>query len=398
MQFAAAEDHELVGVGGGLHTQGNVVDGLAIEPLADLAAGDEFAFASEERRGVHFKCHADGRFIHRQTRQWLDGRRVAERIRDLGLGDGGESNDVAGAGGFNFDPRQPVEAQNLRDLFGTLLAFARDDRHRHATLNGATLDAADADGSDVARVVEQRDLQLQRTVDVDVRRRAVLDDGLEQRLHVAFAHRRIQPGKTAQRGRVYDGKIQLFVSGAQPIEQIESLIQHPTRASLVAVNLVDDHDRTQAMLECLLRDETRLRHGSIDRIHQQQDTVDHREHSFDFAAEVRVARRIDDVDTVVAPSDRGILRKNGYAALALQIVGIHHALLQILARIERAGLPQQLIDERGFAVIDVRDDGDVAKLLSHSEAYLGKLTIIGLFAPKRLKNQRSAMMGMETAR
>jgi len=42
--------------------------------------------------------------------------------------------------------------------------------------------------------------------------------------------------------------------------------------------------------------------------------------------------------------------------------------LQILARIERAGLTQQLIDERGLAMIDVRDDGDVAKFLSHSEA------------------------------
>jgi hypothetical protein len=31
-------------------------------------------------------------------------------------------------------------------------------------------------------------------------------------------------------------------------------------------------------------------------------------------------------------------------------------------------LPQQLVDERGFAVIDVRDDGDIAKFLSHSEA------------------------------
>jgi hypothetical protein len=35
--------------------------------------------------------------------------------------------------------------------------------------------------------------------------------------------------------------------------------------------------------------------------------------------------------------------------------------LQVLARIERAGLPQQLIDEGGLAVIDVCDDGDIAK-------------------------------------
>jgi hypothetical protein len=42
--------------------------------------------------------------------------------------------------------------------------------------------------------------------------------------------------------------------------------------------------------------------------------------------------------------------------------------LQILARVERPGLPQQLIHESGLAVIDVRDDGDIAKFLSHSEA------------------------------
>jgi hypothetical protein len=42
--------------------------------------------------------------------------------------------------------------------------------------------------------------------------------------------------------------------------------------------------------------------------------------------------------------------------------------LQVFSRVERSGLPQQLIHERGLTVIDVRDDGDVAKFLSHSEA------------------------------
>jgi hypothetical protein len=42
--------------------------------------------------------------------------------------------------------------------------------------------------------------------------------------------------------------------------------------------------------------------------------------------------------------------------------------LQVFARVERPGLPQQLIDKSGLAVIDVRDDGDIAKFLSHREA------------------------------
>jgi hypothetical protein len=119
------------------------------------------------------------------------------------------------------------------------------------------------------------------------------------------------------------------------------------------------------MLEGLLRDKTRLRHGSVDRIDEQQHAVDHGQHPLDFAAEISMSRRVHDVDSVIAPSNRRILGQDRDPAFALQIIRIHDAFLQILARIERTGLAQQLVDERGFAVIDVRDDGDVAKFLSH---------------------------------
>ena len=190
---------------------------------------------------------------------------------------------------------------------------------------------------------------------------------LNERLHVAVAHRRIEAREAAQRRGVDHRKIQLLVGGAQPVEQIEGLIEHPARARLVAIDLVDDDDRPQAMLEGLLRDEAGLRHGTVHRIDQQQHAVDHGEHALDLAAEIGVARRVDDVDAIVAPGDRGVLGENGDAALALQLVRVHDPLLHVLARIERAGLAQQLIDERGLAVIDVRDDGDVAKFLSHGE-------------------------------
>ena len=111
--------------------------------------------------------------------------------------------------------------------------------------------------------------------------------------------------------------------------------------------------------------EARLRHGTVDRVDQQQHAIDHGEHALDFAAEIGVAGRVDDVDAVVAPGDRRVLGQNGDAALALQIIRVHDPLLQVLARVERAGLPQQLIDQCGLAVIDVRDDGDIAKFLSH---------------------------------
>ena len=58
--------------------------------------------------------------------------------------------------------------------------------------------------------------------------------------------------------------------------------------------------------------------------------------------------------------DRGVLGENRDAALALQLVAVHGALGDPLVGAERAALVQQRIDQRGLAVVDVRDDGDVA--------------------------------------
>ena len=49
----------------------------------------------------------------------------------------------------------------------------------------------------------------------------------------------------------------------------------------------------------------------------------------------------------------------------LEVVGVHHALGHLLVRGEGAGLAQQLVDQRGLAVVDVGDDGDVAKGAGH---------------------------------
>src|SRR6185437_7634594 len=52
VQFTAAEHHELVGVRGRFHAQRHVVNGLAVQALANLPAGDELAVPSQEGRGV----------------------------------------------------------------------------------------------------------------------------------------------------------------------------------------------------------------------------------------------------------------------------------------------------------------------------------------------------------
>src|ERR1051325_5439334 len=69
-------------------------------------------------------------------------------------------------------------------------------------------------------------------------------------------------------------------------------------------------------------------------------------------------RRVDEV------ADGGVLRQDGDAALFLQVVGVHDALVHLLVGAYGAGLLEERVDERGRAVVDVGDDGDVADVVT----------------------------------
>jgi len=59
--------------------------------------------------------------------------------------------------------------------------------------------------------------------------------------------------------------------------------------------------------------------------------------------------------------NRAVLRQNRDPALFFEVVGVHHAGVNLLVLTEGAGLPQQLVYQRGLAVVNVGDDGDIAQ-------------------------------------
>ena len=121
----------------------------------------------------------------------------------------------------------------------------------------------------------------------------------------------------------------------------------------------------QAHLQRLAEHELGLRHDAFLGVDQQHAAVDHAQDPLHLAAEVGVAGGVDDVDPGLAglavPQHRGALGQDGDAALALLVVGVHGALGVRLVGAEDAGLGEQLVDQRGLAVVDVGDDGDVAQ-------------------------------------
>ena len=166
-------------------------------------------------------------------------------------------------------------------------------------------------------------------------------------------------------GRGVDHReVELLVAGAELDQQVEDLVQHRGRALLGPVDLVHHQDRAQAVLERLAQHEARLRHHAFHRVHQQQHGVHHAEHALHLAAEVGVAGRVDQMDVHALEADRGVLGVDRDAALALLRIAVHHALDGGRLGRQRAGLAQQAIQQRRLAVIDVRDDREVADVLA----------------------------------
>ena len=161
---------------------------------------------------------------------------------------------------------------------------------------------------------------------------------------------------------VHDREIELRFRGVEVDEEIENLVEHFGRPRVGTVNLVDDDDRRKPAGEGLAEHEARLGQRAFGRVDQQDDPVDHRQGALDFPAEVGVSRGIDDIDQEVVVMDRRVLRQDSDAALALELVAVHRALGDALVRTECAALVQHRVDERGLAMVDVGDDGDIAAI------------------------------------
>ncbi len=132
-----------------------------------------------------------------------------------------------------------------------------------------------------------------------------------------------------------------------------------------AINLVDDDDGLGAGFEGLAQNEAGLRLRAFRGVHHEQHAVDHVHDALDFAAEIRVAGGVHDIDVEILVFESGVFGADGDAFLAFQVHGIHEpfSLGFGLVGAERAGLLQKAIDERCLAVVHVRDDGDITNML-----------------------------------
>ena len=193
-------------------------------------------------------------------------------------------------------------------------------------------------------------------------RRNRLEQELEERPQVVGELVRLDAGAALAGVRVDDRELDLALVGVEVEEELVDLVHDLLDPRVGAVDLVDDEDHRQLRLERLAQHEAGLRQRPFARVDEQEHAVDHRQPALDLAAEVGVARRVDDVDLRLAVAEGRVLGQDRDPLLALEVHRVEHALVDVLVRAERAGLPEHRVDERRLAVVDVRDDRDVAEI------------------------------------
>src|SRR4051812_17620675 len=145
MQLAAtlhAEDVRLAGI---LYPQRHVALKLALQAFANLAAGDELAFAARERRGVHLEIHGERRLVHLDRRQADGVLGIAHREADVYIFDARDGDDVARERFVHRDALETVVRQHLRNLSRATIFFTVAHDDVLADAHRALADTTDAD-------------------------------------------------------------------------------------------------------------------------------------------------------------------------------------------------------------------------------------------------------------
>ena len=263
---------------------------------------------------------------------------------------------------------QAAEGQHLGDAPALdLLAVAAERVDRHAGHGLAAVDAAGQQAAKEGVALDQHAQHAEGLVGALDRLGLghVAHDQVEQGAEsvVRLGHVHCRPAVLAAGVDVRE--VQLLVGGAHGGEEVEGVVQDAVGVGVRAVHLVQAQDRSQAHLQRLAQHELGLGHDPFLGVDEQHTAIHHAEDPLDLAAEVGVAGGVDDVDPRIAslavPQHAGALGQDGDAPLTLLIVGVHRALDRRLVGAEHARLRQKLVDQRGLAVVDVGDDGDVAK-------------------------------------
>src|SRR6266446_1012903 len=341
----------------------NVPTGFPDEPIANMSRRHKFPVATGKRRIVYQNAHSNRRRIDIDKLKRGALFSVGQCFTDISVFKSGQAHDFASARFLGFDLFETGMGKERGDGSAFAISIAMKTDNRIANADAAANDATKSDAPDIITVLKIRDQHLKKRIGRNFRRRHVLNNSLEKRSHVFVLIIQFAHGKTIPGAGVDDRKIELLIARFQFDEEIKDQVERFARFRVLSVDLVNDDDGLETILQRLAQNESGLRLRTVVGVYHEQYAIDHLHDAFDLAAEIGVAGRVYDIDTITVPLKRRVLRPNGNALLALEIHGVHHPLLDFLILPESPRLAQELIDQRCFTVVYMRNDGDVTDLI-----------------------------------
>ena len=227
-------------------------------------------------------------------------------------------------------------------------------------LYGAALDTADTYSSDVIVVVDGGNQKLKIVVRVALGRGNVIEDGFKQRCEVGPLLIRRERRGAVTSGAEDHGAVKLLIGGVEIHKKLKYLLLDLLDAGVGLIDLIYHDDNGMIQLKRALKNKTGLRHGTLGCIYKQKHAVDHFKHTLDLAAEVGVTGGVNYVDLYALVMYSGVFGQNGNAALTLDIARVHDAGAHFLIVTENTALLKHLVDQGGFAVVNVCDNGNVS--------------------------------------
>jgi hypothetical protein len=285
-------------------------------------------FEARQRRGGLFLLVRD-RVAHAGVADLLDG---GGEKADLARA---EFRDVLHGGAEDAEPVDGVGAARLHHADAVAL------------LDDAVDDADQDDDAEIGVVVAVDQHGLEGRVAVALGRGQAGDDGLQ---HVGDAE--------AGLGGDLDG-----VMGLDP-DDILDLFLDAVGLGGGQVDLVEDRHDLVVRVDGLVDIGERLRLDPLGGVDDQQGALDGLHGAGDLVGEVHVAGGVDEVQDVGVAVLGGVFDADGVgldgdAALPLDIHAVEQLLLHV-ALGHGAGQLDQPVGERGFPVVDMGDDGEVA--------------------------------------
>ncbi len=137
------------------------------------------------------------------------------------------------------------------------------------------------------------------------------------------------------------------------------------KVSADLVHLVDEHDARHIVFVGLTPDGLGLRLDALIAVEHAYRAVEHAQATLDFDGEVDVARRVDDVETLVLPEGRRRGRRDGDAALLLLLHPVHgrSAVVHFADLMRLAGIIEDALGRRRLPGINVGHDAEITIVL-----------------------------------